>query len=65
MIIDHATISPISDDGEFFDLLESYEQEWFIGSEKEPEYAQNICNNKPYLFSLHRDASKVIGDFKF
>lgn len=60
MAIDNFTICPISDDDEFFENLQNYEDEWFIGTENEPEFAKNILSNKPYLFSLYKDPSKVI-----
>lgn len=59
MAIDHVTICPISDDDEFFDNLKTYEQEWFIGTETDPEFAQNILASKPFLFSLYKDPLKV------
>ena len=58
MIIDHATISPISDNDEFFETLDSYIQEWFIGSENDEEFSRQINAKKPFLFSLQND-SKV------
>jgi hypothetical protein len=59
MVIDHVTICPISDDDEFFDNMKTYEQEWFIGTETDPEFTQNILANKPFLFSLFKDPLKV------
>jgi hypothetical protein len=57
------TLSPISDDEEFFETLASYENEWFIGSENDSEFIQCILSNKPFIFSLSRDSNKVIEYF--
>ncbi len=59
MVIDSVSICPISDEDEFFDTLKSYETEWFIGSESEPEFSQNILLNKPFLFTLCKDSVNV------
>lgn len=59
MVLDHVTICPISDDDELIDTLRTYEQDWFIGTESEPDYAKNILNKKKYLFSLYKDPQKV------
>jgi hypothetical protein len=59
MVLDNATICPITDDEEFFDSIKTYEEEWFIGTEADNEYSQNILLNKPYIFSLCKDSSKV------
>ncbi|CAF0745830.1 unnamed protein product [Brachionus calyciflorus] len=58
MTIDHATLSPISDDDEFFETLDSYEKEWFIGCENDEEFGRQINEKKPFLFSLQRDSLK-------
>ncbi len=60
MIIDNATICPITDDDEFFDTLKTYETEWFIGNETDIQYSQNVLNNKEFLFSLYKDTKNVI-----
>ena len=59
MIIDHATIYPVSEDEEFFETLKSYEQDWFIGTEADPDYSTHILNNKQFLFSLYMDSTTV------
>jgi hypothetical protein len=59
MVIDSVSIYPISDDDEFFETLKSYETEWFIGNESEPDFSQNIVLNKPYLFTLCKDTVNV------
>ena len=63
MVIDNMTLCPISDDDEFFETLASYENEWFIGSENHSEFNQCVLSNKPFIFSLSRDSSKVIEFF--
>ena len=61
MSIDHFTyISPISNDDEFFDALKDYAKNWFIGTESDNEFSQNIMQNKPFIFSVYRDTNKVI-----
>ena len=59
MTIDHATICPITDDTEFIEALKTYEEEWYIGTENEIDYAKSILKNKEYLFSLYKDQQKV------
>ena len=59
MVIDHISICPITEDEEFFDTLKTYEQDWFIGIESEPEYSKNILNNKEFLFSMYKDSKNV------
>lgn len=60
MIIDHATICPITDNDEFFETLNSYRQDWFIGSETDEEFSKQINAKKPYLFSLQNDSKVII-----
>lgn len=59
LVIDHVTICPIENDDEFIDSIKTYEQDWFIGTETDTDYATNIINNKQYLFSLYKDPQKV------
>ena len=59
MVVDSVSIYPITDDEEFIDTLKLYEKEWFIGSDNEPDFAQSILQNKPFLFSLCKDSSNV------
>jgi hypothetical protein len=60
MAIDGFTIYPISDDSEFFETLQDYEQNWFIGTENDNEFSENISKNKPFVFNVYRDTNKVI-----
>jgi hypothetical protein len=59
MAIDSFTIYPISDDSEFFETLQDYEQNWFIGTEMDTEFSENISKNKPFVFNVYRDLNKV------
>lgn len=59
MTIDHATIFPISDDDEFFEALESLQNEWYIGSENDEEFANKIQDQQPFIFTLQKDSSTV------
>lgn len=59
MVIDHATICPITDDDEFFETLEILQNEWYIGSEIDDEFFQNIQDQKPFIFTLSKDSTTV------
>ncbi len=59
MVIDHSTICPITDDAELLDSIKTYEEDWFIGTENETDYATSILNNRNFLFSLYKDPQKV------
>jgi len=59
MVIDNVTIYPISDDAEFFESLNDYNSNWFIGVEKDPMFAENLIQNKNYLFSLYKNDTNV------
>lgn len=60
MVIDHATISPITDDDEFFEIIEILQNEWYIGSENDDDFFQEIQNQKPFIFTLNKDSSTVL-----
>lgn len=49
----------MQDDNEMAKCLESYDDDWFIGSETESKWEEAIRNKKPHLFSLGRDLEKV------
>ena len=58
-VIENFTICPVSDDAELLDNLMTFESEWFIGCDTEPDFAKNIINNKPFIFCLFKDPLKV------
>lgn len=59
MVIDNVTICPIGDDADFYETLNEYKSDWFIGVEKDPEFSENLLQNKNYLFSLYKDDTNV------
>ena len=59
MIIDNETIYPVTETDDFFETLESYIKEWYIGMESDFEYAMNILARKEFIFSLYLDTKKV------
>lgn len=59
MVVDNVTICPIGDDADFYETLNEYRSDWFIGVEKDPEFSENLLQNKNYLFSLYKDDTNV------
>ena len=59
MVIDSLTIVPCENDDDLIESLKSYENEWFIGSENEPDYALSLQSEKPFIFTLFDDRDKV------
>jgi hypothetical protein len=61
LAIDCLIISPCETDDDLFETLKTFETDWFIGHENDPEYILNIQNCKPYIFTLFDDTGKVSG----
>ena len=59
LLYDDASLGEVQDDNEMAKCLESYDDDWFIGSETESKWEEAIRNKKPHLFSLGRDLEKV------
>eukprot|EP00731_Ephydatia_muelleri_P038317 Em0718g2a len=58
LLYDDASLGEAQDDNEMAKCLESYDDDWFIGSETESKWEEAIRNKKPHLFSLGRDLEK-------
>ena len=59
LVIDSFTIVPCENDDDLFEAIKSYESDWFIGYEKEPEYVTSIQKGQQYIFTLFDDRDKV------
>lgn len=59
LLYDEAILGEASDSTEMSDYLSEYDQEWYIGSEEEPDWREHILNRKPRLFSLGSDQQNV------
>ena len=59
MLYDEAILGEASDSTEVSDYLSEYDQEWYIGSEEEADWRENILSEKPRLFSLGEDRQNV------
>lgn len=59
LLYDEASLGEIQDDSELAKCLESYDDDWFIGSETELKWEEAIRSKKSHLFSLGRDLEKV------
>lgn len=64
MVIDNETIYPVAETDDFFETLESYIKEWYIGKESDSEYSMNILARKEFIFSLYLDKKQVIGSIQ-
>ena len=59
LAIDSMLLGEPSDNSELQENLEEYEQQWYIGCEKDPQWTQSVLKSVPNLFSLSISPSEV------
>lgn len=59
LLYDEASLGEIEDHSELVEYLESYDREFFIGTETEKEWEESVLNQVPNLFSIARDQKEV------
>ncbi|XP_074662137.1 pecanex-like protein 4 [Tubulanus polymorphus] len=60
MMIDQVLLGEVSSDDEFQEMLEEFESDWYLGSEKDEEWTEAILNGTPNLMSLGYNPIKAI-----
>lgn len=59
-MIDQMLLGELTSDTSWQEALAEYDNEWFIGVEKEPEWTAAILNNTRYMFSMGHNAAQVM-----
>lgn len=57
---DEAVLGEVTSEDELVEYMTEYDRDWYLGSEIGHEWQLSIMDEKPFLFSLGRDKSKVI-----
>ena len=52
LAIEQILMGDVSSNEELQEYLEEYDRDWYIGSEKDPEWGKNVVEGKTTLFSL-------------
>ena len=59
-MIDQLLLGELSTETEWQEALEEYDNDWYIGLEKEPEWTAAVLEGRPSLFSLSQNNTQVI-----
>ncbi len=52
LAIEQVLMGDVTSNDELQEYLEEYDRDWYIGSEKDPEWGLSIAAGKPTLFSF-------------
>lgn len=60
LLCDETVLGKAEDCAELSEYLQSYDRDYFIGSEDDPEWEEAVLAQKPHLFSIGKDPDNVI-----
>ncbi len=52
LAIEQVLMGDVTSNDELQEYLEEYDRDWYIGSEKDPEWGRSVAAGKPTLFSF-------------
>ncbi|KAK0050290.1 pecanex-like protein 4 isoform X2 [Biomphalaria pfeifferi] len=60
LMLDQILLGDITEDEELESYLQSYDEDWYIGKDTDPEWSSSVIDNKGNLFSLGHNAGQGI-----
>ena len=61
---DEAVLGEVTSEDELVEYMTEYDRDWYLGTEADRNWQLSILDEKPCLFSLGRDKSKVRNYFR-